>query len=122
MITYMLIVFLLTIFRSQQHVIIFITHTSRPDDPDHASEFKDPGEDSRTHRDFGLELEVFLIHGLGFHLAAEVVNDRIHGSVVTEESLFPIPQAIVSIFPAASFFRANTVCILVHIYLSLSGA
>ncbi len=69
-----------------------------------------------------MELEMVLVNWLRLYLAAEVVDDRVHGAVVTEESLFPIPQAIVSIFPAASFYRANTVCILVHIYLSLSGA
>ena len=60
-------------------------HILRADDLDHAPEFEDPGEEGRAHRDFGIELEVILVHGGGFHLAAEVVDDRVHGAVVAEE-------------------------------------
>ena len=60
-------------------------HILRVDDFDHASEFEDPGEEGRAHRDFGIELEVILVHGGGFHLAAEVVDNRVHGAVVTEK-------------------------------------
>ena len=62
-----------------------IFHILRSDDLDHTPEFEDPGEEGRAYRDLGIELEVILIHGSGFHLAAEVVDDRVHGAVVTEE-------------------------------------
>ena len=53
------------------HFMELVPHILRADNFDHAPEFKDPEEESRAYRDLGIELEVILFHGGGFHLAAE---------------------------------------------------
>ena len=48
-----------------------VLHLLRSNNLDNPTEFEDPGEEGRAHRDFGIELEVILVHGGSFHLATE---------------------------------------------------
>ena len=53
--------------------------------PDHSAKFEDPREEGRAHGDFGFEAEVVLIHWCCLHLVAEMVDDRVHGTIFTEK-------------------------------------